>query len=321
MYNEPVDYAFFAHGNDEKPLLLVEAKALGSDLQCGKIVKQMCSYMGTIGVQWGVLTDGNKYVMYNSNAGTSFEEQKFLTLQIKIADTEDGLNSEELANQLIALISRDCLENDGMQKFYRAHMVDRHIEDALWSLLAEPFDTLASAIKKEFKQERVKISPNIRIRTQQIIDYLNAIKDEEGRIPFALSDEVCTTDDNLLQDAAQLQQKGDNLSEVIARRTKRITISDLLADELVKASDNWRFHYKGEFIWGRITSNGEIDVNGEIYSSPSKAGARNVRGGFDGWWRWEYKDLNDKWQKIDILREQYRKRYGIEAMRRQKKAS
>ena len=212
MYNEPVDYAFFAHANDEKPLLLVEAKALGSNLKDGKIIKQMCSYMGTMGVQWGLLTDGNKYVMYNSNAGTSFEEQKFLTLQIKTADTEDGLNSEELADKLIALISRDCLENDGIQKFYRAYIVNRHIEDALWSLLAEPFDTLAAAIKKEFKQERVKLVPNIRISTQQIIDYLKTIKDEEDRISFTISDDVRTTDDTLLQDAAQSQQEGGDVA-------------------------------------------------------------------------------------------------------------
>ena len=321
MYNEPVDYAFFARGSDEKPLLLVEAKAFGSNLQDGKIIKQMCSYMGTMGVQWGLLTDGNKYVMYNSNAGTSFEEQKFLTLQIKTADTEDGLNSEELADKLIALISRDCLENNGIQKFYREHMINRHIEDALWSLLSEPFDTLAAAIKKEFKQERVKIDPNIRVSTQQIIDYLKTIKDEEGRIPFTISDEVCTTDDNLLQDAAQSQQEGSYVSEVVARRTKLITIADLLADGLVKASDNWRFSYKGEFIWGRITSNGEIDVNGKLYSNPSKAAAWAMQGGCNGWWWWEYKDLDGKWQKIDTLREQYRKRHGLEAVHWHSKAS
>ena len=321
MYNEPVDYAFFAHANDEKPLLLVEAKALGSNLKDGKIIKQMCSYMGTMGVQWGLLTDGNKYVMYNSNAGTSFEEQKFLTLQIKTADTEDGLNSEELADKLIALISRDCLENDGIQKFYRAYIVNRHIEDALWSLLAEPFDTLAAAIKKEFKQERVKLVPNIRISTQQIIDYLKTIKDEEDRISFTISDDVRTTDDTLLQDAAQSQQEGGDVREVIARRTKRITIADLLADGLVKVSDNWRFSCKGEVIWGRITSNGEIDVNGKLYSNPSKAAAWAMQGGCNGWWWWEYKDLDGKWQKIDILREQYRKRHGLEAVHWQSKAS
>ena len=78
-YNDPVDYAFFHHKDKNKPVLLIEAKSFGTDLSNGKIIKQLCTYLGEMGVQWGVLTDGDKYVMYNSNSGSSFEEQKFLT--------------------------------------------------------------------------------------------------------------------------------------------------------------------------------------------------------------------------------------------------
>ena len=147
-YNEPVDYAFFHHKDQERPVLLVEAKTLGTNLNGGKIVKQLCTYLGEMGVQWGLLTDGNKYIMYNSNSGISFEDQKFLTMQIKTADTEDGLSLDDLADKLVALLSRKCLENDEIQEAYESHVVNRHIGDALSSLLTEPFDTLASAIKK-----------------------------------------------------------------------------------------------------------------------------------------------------------------------------
>ncbi len=156
-YNEPADYAFF--GKDAgKPLLLAEAKALGTDLNNAKIIKQLCTYLGEIGVQWGLLTDGNKYIMYNANAGASFEDQKFLTMQIKTADTDDGIPMAELASKLQSLLSRGCLEDDRIQKFYESHVIDSHIEDALLSLLSEPFDTLAAAIRKELKEERVKVT-------------------------------------------------------------------------------------------------------------------------------------------------------------------
>ena len=41
-YNQPVDYAFF-HKNKDKPILLIEAKALGTNLNDCKIVKQLCT--------------------------------------------------------------------------------------------------------------------------------------------------------------------------------------------------------------------------------------------------------------------------------------
>ena len=319
-YNEAADYAFFCNGSKEQPVLLIEAKALGRNLNDGKIIKQLCSYMGQIGVQWGVLTDGNKYVMYNSTAGMSYEDQKFLTLQIKTSDTEDGIPSEELADKLIALLSRDSLENDGIQKFYKEHAVNRHIEDAMWSLFSAPFDTLAHAIKREFKQERVA-NPKLRIGTQQIIAYLEAMKDEEGRLPFSLNEEASSSDDNLLQDVAALSQQKDSDVGAI-NRAKRITISDLLAEGLVQAGDNWRLSYKGEVTWGRITENGDIEVNGTLHNNPSKAGqVLTGTRSCPGWTSWEYKDEQGEWHVADMLRKQYRANHGLEAVCRRRKSS
>ena len=317
-YNEPVDYAIFRDRDSPTPLLLVEAKALGSDLKNVKIIKQICSYMGTMGVQWGLLTDGNIYVMYNSNAGISFEEQKFLTLQIKTADTDDGIPSEELADKFIALLSRDSLVSNGIQRFYQTHAVNRHIETALESLLTEPFDTLALAIKKEFKEERVNTNPNLRISKQQIIDYLDRLKDEEGRIPFTVGDDMQASSNEALQAVAQSQLEGTEVREVEARRTRRVTIADLLAEGLIAAGDNWRANHKGEIFWGRITSSGEIDVNGTTFASPSKATSAVTNWASNAWNLWHYKDEQGEWRSVDILRKQYRQRHGLVEIRRKR---
>ena len=308
-YNDPVDYAFFHSKDKEKPVLLVEAKALGKNLNDSKIVKQLCTYLGEMGVQWGLLTDGNKYIMYNSNAGMSFDDQKFLTMQIKTADTADGLPSSELADKLTALLSRVCLEDGNVQKFYESHTINRHIEDALWSLLTEPFDTLAAAIRKEFKQERVKVDSRLRITTQQIVSYLETLKDEDGRVLFTIEDDVRETDDSVLQSVVQSQVEG---SELVSGRTKRVTILDLLQAGLIAEGDSWRFGYKGEFTWGRITGNGEIEVNGATYTSPSKAGCANSNmSSCHGWLFWFYKDNTGEWHRVNILRERYRANQGM----------
>ena len=315
-YNEPADYAFF--GKDQKnPLLLVEAKALGTDLDNAKVIKQLCSYLGAIGVQWGVLTDGNKYIMYNANAGASFDDQKFLTMQIKTADTDDGIPTEELATKLQSLLSRKCLEDESIQKFYESHVINRHIEDALLSLLSEPFDTLASAIRKEFKEERVKVT-NIRITTAQIVNYLESIKDDEGRIsPF--SDSSSNAGEDIVQTVALSQEENIDVEEA-SQRIKRITILDLLHDALIKEGDSWRFENKGEVSWGRITGNGEIDIGGKTYSSPSRAGTSITGKSVGGWRAWSFRDNNGEWQQIEVLRKEFRQRHNIQKIQLNKKA-
>ena len=312
-YNDPVDYAFFNETDKIKPVLLVEAKALGVSLNDGKVVKQLCSYLGEMGVQWGLLTDGNKYIMYNSKAGTSFEDQKFLTMQVKTVDTEDGLSLDDLADKLLALLSKTCLENDEIQNAYESHVLNRHIDDALSSLLTEPFDTLASAIKKEFKEERVKVDSNLKITQKQIVSYLDVLKDEEGRIPIETENGEERSDENVLRNVALSQDNRTSINgkELTSGRAKRITISNLLDDGLIQEGDSWRFEYKGDVSWERITENGEIEVNGEVYSNPSRAGHIIKKGKpCGGWGAWQYRDGHSEWHKIKKLREQYSEKYN-----------
>ena len=324
-YNDPVDYAFFHHKDKNKPVLLVEAKSIGTSLNNGKIVKQLCTYLGEMGVQWGVLTDGNKYVMYNSKSGSSFEEQKFLTLQIKTADTEDGIPLDDLAGKFLALLSRKCLENDQIQRTYEDLVINRHIKEALDSLLTAPFKTLASAIKREFKEERVKVDSNLKITQKQIMSYLKDIQDEDGRIFMEDVPESSTSELNTLYDIAQFQEQEDNneLTKIspYKGRAKRITIFDLLKDKVIDAGDSWRFENKGEFTWGRVTSNGEIEVNGKTYTNPSRAGWAVTKKSCNGWRQWFFKDSSNKWCPVNILREQYRKHHGFSKNTRIRKAS
>ena len=325
-YNDAVDYAFFHHKDKNKPVLLVEAKSLGTSLNNGKIVKQLCTYLGEMGVQWGVLTDGNKYVMYNSKSGSSFEEQKFLTLQIKTADTEDGIPLDDLAEKFLALLSRKCLENEQIQRAYEDLVINRHIKEALDSLLTAPFETLASAIKREFKEERVKVDLNLKITQKQIVSYLlENIQDEDGRIFMEDVPESSTSESNTLHDIAQFQEQEGN-NELTKKspyegRAKRITIFDLLKDKVIYAGDSWRFENKGEFTWGRVTSSGEIEVNGETYTNPSRAGWAITKKSCNGWRQWFFKDSSNKWCQVNILREQYLKHHGFSKNTRIRKAS
>ncbi len=241
-FNEPVDYAFYSAKNKDCPILLLEAKRYGTDLANKRIVKQICEYMAEFGVQWGVISDGNKYVLYNSRGGDSFAHKKFLTLEIKTANTEDGIPLSELARKMIGLLSRDCLENEEIQRAYEDHMQNQQIQRAMASLMSTPFDTLATAIRREFKEERVRANPGLRIATKDIEEFLHSIADEEGRIAVDLESEELHSDEGVIDSAAEAEET--NVTTNVRSYGKRVLIKDLLDAGLIHEGDNWRFERK-----------------------------------------------------------------------------
>ena len=306
QFNEPADYAFYSSKQKtDTPILLLEAKRLGSDLAHKNHVKQLTSYLGATGVQWGVLSDGNRYVLYNSLGGTSFEEQKFLTLEIKTVNTDSGFALEEFVKHLTTLLSRDCLENEEIQQAYEEHMINSRIRLALDSLLSTPFDTLITAIRREFKEERVGLPDGVKVSKTHIDAYLASISDEAGRIPVDLEAEAIHTDE-AVEDSV-LTSGTRPKGEQIRAHGKRVSIGDLLTAGLVHEGDQWRLSTKGEVVWGRIESNGQIEVNGEGHGNPSKAFQAGTGLPRNGWYYWHYRDANGEWQRIDTLRSEYRR--------------
>ena len=263
--------------------------------------------MSEFGVQWGVVSDGNKYVLYNSRGGDSFQDKRFLTLTVKTIDTEDGVPAAELARKLIGLLSRECLENEQIQRAYEDHIRNQQIQRSMASLLSRPFGTLIGEIRREFKEERVRANPNLRTTKADIEEYLESIADEEGRIAVDLEAERVHSDEQVIGSAAQTELSGTPTTQVRSYR-KRVLIKDLLNVGLIDEGDNWRFECKGEVTWGRVVGNGQLDVNGKLYPNPSRAAQGLVRGGVNGWDYWHYKDANGNWRRVAELRKIYRER-------------
>ena len=316
-YNEPADYAFFSRENKEIPILVLEAKALGCNLDNPKRRKQLCNYLGQMGTQWGVLSDGSRYVMYNSKRGTAYEHWQFMTLSIKKMDTDDGLPVQKLAEMFVRLLSKDRLENKDIQKAYEEHMVKEQIQNtvknALESLLAEPFDTLAKAIRNEFKQERVATYEG-KISKNQIISCLKSLADEDGNIQIDTNMSFDTVENDYDEAKSATQNKASGELENNSRKKQRVSISSLISADMAKEGDNWKLTFKGDVFWGRVTGNGEIEVDGKFYSSPTRAAKEAVRkmhgeiSVLNGWKTWEYKDKDGSWKIISVLREEYKSR-------------
>ena len=175
----------------------------------------------------GVLSDGNRYVLYNSLGGASFEEQKFLTLEIKTIDTDSGFTMEEFLKHLTSLLSRECLENEDIQQAYEEHMINNRVRLALDSLLSTPFDTLCSAIRREFQEERVGLPEGIK-NQQEARRRVSGLDRRRGRPdPVDLEAEVIHTDD-AVQDSA-LESRDRAKGGPVLAHGKRLSIGGSVA--------------------------------------------------------------------------------------------
>jgi len=134
----PVDYALLAEG---KPVLFVEAKALGTNLDDPGCAHQIMGYVGVAGVDWIVLTDGDHYRLYNAHAPVPVEGK--LLFSVAVSDA-----SQEVVQRL-GLLAKDCVTSGGLTGAWEAHFVDRQLIAGLQALVGpEPDDALVSLLSK-----------------------------------------------------------------------------------------------------------------------------------------------------------------------------
>ena len=187
-------------------------------------------------------------------------------------------------------------------------MINNRVRLALDSLLSTPFDTLCSAIRREFQEERVGLPEGIKISKKHVDAYLVSIADEAGRILVDLEAEVIHTDD-AVQDSA-LESRDRAKGGPVLAHGKRLSIGDLLQAGLIREGDQWRLSLKGEVIWGRIESNGQLEVSNQSHGNPSKAFQAATGKPGNGWYYWHSRAASGEWQRIDVLRSEYRRHVG-----------
>ena len=74
--------------------------------------------------------------------------------------------------------------------------------------------------------------------------------------------------------------------------------------------DQWRLSLKGEVIWGRIESNGQLEASNQSHGNPSKAFQAATGKPGNGWYYWHSRAASGEWQRIDALRSEYRRHVG-----------
>jgi len=136
--DSPVDYALKLL---RKPQLFLEAKGLGEDLSDRKWIAQVLGYATVAGVEWCVLTDGDRYRFFNATAAVDAEEKLFREARI----SEDDPN--ETAGTL-SLISRRNLEDKQLDVLWENHFSDRRVKIALQAILTGEHPGLIRLLRK-----------------------------------------------------------------------------------------------------------------------------------------------------------------------------
>jgi len=135
------DYALFIQP-DSKPTMLVEAKGLQESLGERKHGKQIMGYVGILGAEWVVLTNGDEYRIYNGTSGAmAIEERLFRTVRLTDPDSP--------AEETLALLSRARIGD--LQRIWEDERADRQVRAAIAAIFSPPHPKLVSFVKTEVK--------------------------------------------------------------------------------------------------------------------------------------------------------------------------
>lgn len=155
--SNPVDYALLIKS---KPRVLVEAKQLGTRLQDRKFCNQLITYASAAGVEWCVLTDGDKYYVYNAHAPFDLDGKLFLTARVS-----DG-SAEVKKAETLQLLSRKEIERGAIDDLWKNYQIALKIQTALENLFRKPSRELLHMVHEKWKD----------LSTKQIGDALQKVR-------------------------------------------------------------------------------------------------------------------------------------------------
>jgi len=128
-----VDYALKINN---RPVLLVEAKALDDPLNDVKAITQVVGYAANAGIVWCVLTNGVKWKIYRSVEKCPAPDKLMFEVSLDPRDSE-GTALEQIAQQL-ARFSRDEMAKGTLDALGEQTFTDGKVRKALDAIMRDP---------------------------------------------------------------------------------------------------------------------------------------------------------------------------------------
>ena len=318
--DNPVDYALFIR---REPVLFIEAKALGKNLDDRKWTIQMLSYATAAGLKWCVLTNGDEYRLYNAHAPVDVEQKLFRKFEIA------GSKDQEYALNTLELLSKDKMSEKAIATLWKADFVDRRVKTILKTLFEnqdKSFVRLLKKMSKELKPSEITESlrrADIEITFPVISENTDIKDDTPAAEPRASAKrqckfikkrngERCRLDALDGEDYCTFHHPSKSKEFKEKRWGESADVADLLRANIIKAPFNLQKHYKDVLVEAVVTETGTVIFEESEYDSLSKAATAvgmsvsNKRISVNGWTFWQYRDKETgRLLKMDILRQRY----------------
>lgn len=139
---------------DKRPVMFIEAKALGDPLTDVKAVTQVVGYAANAGVEWCVLTNGVTYKVYKSTVKASAPDKLLFEVSIDPKESE-GRSVAQIAEQLNRL-SRNSMESGELDRIGEQVFTTAKIAKALERLVLNPPNSFIRLIRSEIDDESIK---------------------------------------------------------------------------------------------------------------------------------------------------------------------
>jgi predicted type IV restriction endonuclease len=274
-----VDYALKV---SQLPALFLEAKPLGWKLAEDKGIDQVLFYAWKKGkVKWAVLTDGDQYRLYYTGPEVHHEDRLFCETQISKDTTEKSAS-------MLALFSRQNMQDKNIETSWNAHHVDQQVRKAILDMLTNSDKSLVHLIHKRVPAVKPK-------------EIAEAIMRLGVRIDPPLSP-ICVSPHT----STPKTKKPDH--------DRRVSLNDLIAAGLLKAPLRLFGPYKKQTLEAKLLPTGEVEFQNQRYTSPSAAGAaasQTITGrkmSMDGWTFWQVQGDDGKPRTLWQIRDAYAKR-------------
>lgn len=138
--DNPFDYALFERSS---PLLFVEAKALDTNVDDDKWIKQTVTYASVAGVEWCVLTNGDEYRFYNALAKAHVEKKLFR--KVRISDP----GQDQYVLDTLELLSKEQMRVPVISQIWSRHFVDGKVKAAVDDLFGNKDKRLLGLLRKK----------------------------------------------------------------------------------------------------------------------------------------------------------------------------
>lgn len=289
--DNPVDYALMLQ---REPVLFVEAKGLGENLEDRRWASQVISYAAVAGVEWVVLTDGDAYRIYNAHAPVPVEDKLFRSVRIS-RDLDE-------AAEALRLLSKDEVRRKSLGELWRAHSIDSRVRRAVEEIFApEPDPWLVRRLARDLD----RITPG---------DVKAALGRARISLDFPAAEPAAAAGLNLEPASGAAPEKIDSQPERAVPASYDVTVTDLIEAGLIRPGAELRKKYLGQELTARIEADGRVRFGGKVYRSVSTAAGAarvSVKGPppdgrryyqTNGWTFWECQDEEGTWREIQVLR-------------------